>query len=243
MAIDPVRLGAYRKVCGYDNTGLLPPTYPHVLAFSLQLALLTDPAFPFPLVGLVQLSERIRLIRPLGGVSRATVSVYLTDLRMHTEGAVFTLVTRLDDALGPLWEEESELLCRKAQVQGEWAPPPAPTELPADEVTRWLADKDIGRQYAKVAGDYNPIHLSLPTARLFGFHHAIAPGMWSLARSLAALQGHVADAGVQVSAQFLKPVQLPSEVLLNASHPGPQGHFSLTGRDRSLYVAGTWAPL
>ncbi|WP_420825793.1 MaoC family dehydratase [Pseudomonas typographi] len=243
MVIDPVRLGAYRKVCGYDNTGLLPPTYPHVLAFVLQLALLTDPGFPFPLVGLVQLAERIRVLRPLGGVARASVSVYLGELQAHAEGAAFSLVTQLHDALGLLWEGETDLLCRKAQLQGQWAAPPAPAELPAGEVTRWLAGKDIGRQYAKVAGDYNPIHLSLPSARLFGFQQAIAPGMWSLARSLAALQHHIPDAGLQFNTQFLRPVPLPSEVVLNASAPGEDGHFSLTGRDASVYLAGEWAPL
>ncbi|MFF7707743.1 MaoC/PaaZ C-terminal domain-containing protein [Pseudomonas sp. NPDC007930] len=243
LAIDPLRLGAFRKVCGYDNDGLLPPTYPHVLAFGLQLALLTDPHFPFPLLGLVQLAERIRLLRPLGGVDRVSASVHVQNLHPHADGAVFTLVTRLDDALGPLWEAEADLLCRKAHVDGQWAPPPATTELPADEVTHWLADKDVGRQYAKVAGDYNPIHLSLPSARLFGFSQAIAPGMWSLARSLAALRGHLPSAGVQLRAQFLKPVQLPSEVVLNASVPAERGHFSLTGRDASLHLAGEWAPL
>ena len=46
---------------------------------------------------------------------------------------------------------------------------------------------DIGRRYAGVSGDPNPIHMYAVTARLFGFKSAIAHGMWSYARVLAAL--------------------------------------------------------
>jgi len=35
--VDPKRLAAYRNVCGFADNGLLPPTYPHILAFALQM--------------------------------------------------------------------------------------------------------------------------------------------------------------------------------------------------------------
>ncbi|UFH49051.1 MaoC/PaaZ C-terminal domain-containing protein [Pseudomonas sp. KNUC1026] len=243
LAPDAVRLGAYRQVCGYDNDGLLPATYPQVLAFNLQLALLTDPGFPYPLAGLVQLAERLRLHRPLGAVNRVSASVSVQGLRPHEHGAVFTLVTRIDDALGLLWEAEADLLCRKAQVDGQSLADPQPADLPADEVAHWLAGKDIGRQYARVAGDFNPIHLGQASARLFGFKQAIAPGMWALARALAALGSRVPAAGCEIQAQFLKPISLPSEVVLKASSGGEHGCFSLTGGDGSLHLAGLWQPL
>ncbi|MDI7027729.1 hypothetical protein QMO31_32275, partial [Pseudomonas aeruginosa] len=52
-----------RQVCGFRDDGLLPPTYPHILAFPLQMALLTDKRFPFPLLGLVHLENRIDVLR------------------------------------------------------------------------------------------------------------------------------------------------------------------------------------
>lgn len=66
LNVDAQAVAAYRKVCGFTENGLLPATYPHVLAFGLQLQLLTAQAFPFPLLGLVHLANRIRLLRPLG---------------------------------------------------------------------------------------------------------------------------------------------------------------------------------
>ena len=53
---------------------------------------------------------------------------------------------------------------------------------------------DIGRRYAAVSGDRNPIHLYPLTARAFGFPRAIAHGMWLKARTLAALEGRLPEA-------------------------------------------------
>ena len=43
-----------------------PPTYPHVLAFPLQMRLMADGGFPFPLIGLVHLDNSITQHRPIG---------------------------------------------------------------------------------------------------------------------------------------------------------------------------------
>jgi hypothetical protein len=45
----------------------------------------------------------------------------------------------------------------------------------------------VGRQYARVSGDFNPIHIAAVAARFFGFKRALAHGMWSLARCAAEL--------------------------------------------------------
>ena len=70
---------------------------------------------------------------------------------------------------------------------------------------------DIGRRYAAVSGDRNPIHLHGLSARLFGQQGAIAHGMWTKARCLAALQGHLPEA-FTVEVAFKLPVRLPAKV-------------------------------
>ena len=68
VSIDPKQVAAYRKVCGFTDSPILPATYPHILAFGVQMQLLTDSNFPFPLLGLIHLNNRIR-IHVFGGVS------------------------------------------------------------------------------------------------------------------------------------------------------------------------------
>ncbi|KPU62143.1 maoC like domain protein [Pseudomonas fluorescens] len=241
--VDPRRLTAYRKVCGFADNGLLPPTYPHILGFALQMQLLTTREFPFPLLGLIHLSNRIRVLRPMGGVNRVHVSVQVQNLQPHAKGATFDLLTTLDDQLGPLWEAQSRMLCRSAKLEGEPLEEQLANSLALTEVERWQAPSDIGRQYAKVSGDYNPIHLSAASARLFGFPTAIAHGLWNKARTLAALAAHLPVANVEIAVQFKKPVRLPSEVTLMASVPWASGDFQLTGAGDLEHMVGHWRPV
>ena len=241
--VDQKRLAAYRNVCGFTDNALLPPTYPHILAFALQMQLLTAKEFPFPLLGLIHLSNRIRVLRPMGGVGRVRVSVQVQNLQPHAKGATFDVVTTLDDQLGPLWEAESQMLCRGVKLEGEPVEDVLTPSLTMTQVAQWKAPADIGRQYAKVSGDYNPIHLSAVSAKLFGFPTAIAHGLWNKARTLAALDDHLPTANVEIAVQFRKPVRLPSEVTLLASAAGSSGDFQLLGAGDLEHMVGHWRPV
>ncbi len=241
--IDPKRLTAYRLVCGFADNGLLPPTYPHIMAFALQMQLLTAKEFPFPLLGLIHLSNRIRILRPMGGVHRVRVGVKVQNLQPHAKGATFELVTTLDDQLGPLWEAESQMLCRGVKLEGEPVEQAFASSLALSEVAHWKAPADIGRRYAKVSGDYNPIHLSAISAKLFGFPCAIAHGLWNKARTLAALDDHLPTANVDIAVQFRKPVRLPGEVTLMSSAAGSSGDFELMGPGELEHMVGQWRPV
>jgi acyl dehydratase len=78
---------------------------------------------------------------------------------------------------------------------------------------------EIGRRYAAVSGDRNPIHLRKLTARAFGFPSAIAHGMWLKARTLATLEGRLPDA-YAVEVAFKTPVLLPSTVSIATGQDG-----------------------
>lgn len=243
ISLDPRQLLAYRKVCGFTDDGLLPATYPHVLAFPLQMQLLTARDFPFPLLGLIHLANRIRVMRPMGNVSSVRVGVHVENLQPHAKGAVFDLVTTVDDLLGPLWEAQSRMLCRGVQLPGEPAQPPSFSTAGLDDLSHWRTESDIGRRYAKVSGDYNPIHLSAWSARLFGFPQAIAHGLWNKARTLAALSEHLPAANLDIRVQFIKPVLLPGEVRLQASAAGSSGALRLMGNGDLQHMLGGWQPI
>ncbi|MCY1284470.1 MaoC like domain protein [compost metagenome] len=243
VTVDPQHLARYRQLCAAGDDGLLPPAYPHLLAFALQMQLLTAKRFPFPLLGLVHLENRVRVLRPLGGLGPFQASVHLEDLQPHAKGAVFSLITRLEDQLGLLWEGDSRLLCRAVRLDGAPAEPQAPAPLELAPLADWSAPADIGRRYARVAGDYNPIHLSALSARAFGFPRAIAHGLWSKGRALGALAERLPRAGYAVAVRFHKPVLLPSHVGLLASAPGAQGQFQLEGTEQLLHMSGSWQPL
>jgi acyl dehydratase len=104
---------------------------------------------------------------------------------------------------------------------------------------QWRLPADLGRRYAAVSGDYNPIHLYRITARAFGFPRPIAHGMWSLARCLAELEGRL-PARCTVTASFGKPILLPAKVAFAIASEGSRLRFALTNASRGTpHLTGT----
>lgn len=213
VQVDRGRLAAYQRLTGYAVDDTLPQPYPWVLAFPVQTALMARRDFPVPLPGMVHLSNRVTTHRRLDAADPLTLSVTAGALRPHKRGR--TLDVRLEAHVGDelAWECDSVYLSRGRGTDD--APrattPPAVPEGTA--VARWRLPEDLGRSYAGVSGDVNPIHLYALSARAMGFPHQIAHGMWTCARTLAAL-GRTSLGPSSSSVWFTRPVFLPSTVEL-----------------------------
>lgn len=220
--IDPEQLAAYDRVCGFRFTDRLPATYLHVLAFPLSVALMTERAFPFPLVGAVHVANSITVHRPVTLDEPISLSVRAADLRPHPAGRQFDLLAEASVASQTVWTGSSTYLrrgrgdrsaVRPARPAVDAVPPGTPTALVR-------VPADMGRRYAAVSGDRNPIHLHALSARAFGFGSAIAHGMWLKARTLAVLEGRLPDA-YTVDVAFKTAVPLPSTVAITVRQAEP----------------------
>ena len=208
VTVDPGHLADYAKVCGFTLRDTLPATYLHMPAFPLHMQLMTDGRFPFPAVGLVHLENRIVVHRPARVSETFDLLVKTTPIEPHPKGRTFALVSeaRVDGEL--VWEERSTML-RRGKGSDESAKRDA-QPLPSGSGVEWKLPGDLGRRYGSVSGDRNPIHMHALTARAFGFKQAIAHGMWTKARALAALEP-LPDA-YTVEVEFKKPIFLPGRV-------------------------------
>lgn len=223
VAVDGPAVAAFRQAFGLPAEGPVPPTFAHVLAAPLQLRLLTDPAFPLRVLGTVHVRNPIVQHRALQVGERIDLRVSLSELRAVAQGVEHELRTEVHDAQGRLvWEGISVNLLRSpggVRVGGA-RQPAAEAAAPAweREWRLWLP-ADTGRHYARLSGDWNPIHLSRLSARLFGFRRAIAHGMWTYARVLAALEPHLPDAAgaCRCTVQFRRPLLLPGAACLRAN--------------------------
>jgi acyl dehydratase len=237
VAVDVAHVAAYNRVCGFGLRDELPATYPHVLAFPLQMQLMTASGFPFPLPGLVHVGNRISLSRPVLATDRFDLRVRAVDLRPHERGQQFDVVSELLVDSAVVWTDVSTYLRRSGSGSGGSG---AAAEVPSPSAV-WSVPADIGRRYAAVSGDRNPIHLNPLAARLFGFRRAIAHGMWTKARCLAALEARL-PAAYTVDVRFKQPVLLPAKIGFSASSVGDGWEFAVhdvrTGRP---HLAGTVA--
>lgn len=224
-------LRAYRALCGFTDNSVLPATYLHMLSFPLSLNLLIQQDFPMKAMGQVHLRNQISVLEEFD--LRASISMKATigNSELTSRGVEWDIDVSavVDNQL--VWSSTSTYLnrCKTgiAAVRHKEI-------LPQGNTQDWTVEADIGRRYAKVSADYNPIHLSDITAKLFGFKQAIAHGMWSKARCLAALEDRLPNSGYSVDVAFHRPLFLPSEVVFNSCVNQQGESFSLHNKNSGV---------
>ncbi len=212
----PRHVEHYREVCAFADDDRLPLTYPHVLAMPLHVALLTHPSFIVRLMGLIHIGNRIHQLRELPTDGSYRLRSWIEGHRDSDRGHEFELFTELEDRHGTAWHEQSTLLARRPR--GNQAARSARQTLryekPGASDSPMMADievpRSVGRRYGWLSGDLNPIHLGDRGAKLFGFDRALAHGMWSMARTLAALGPHLFAPPVHVQVDFKFPLFMPT---------------------------------
>lgn len=223
VRIDAGEVARCRLLFGLDAEGQVPPTFAHMLAAPLQLALLTHPSFPVRVLGTVHLSNPINQQRALRAGEQVDLIVRMLELRQVTRGIEHDMSTEVYDNQGQLvWQGTSTNFLRQpATADMRRLTRPAPAEVaPAPDWQRaWslALDAGLGRRYARLSGDWNPIHVSAPSAKLFGFRRAVAHGMWTYGKVLALLEPHLPGDRLSIDIQFRRPLYLPGRAMVRAS--------------------------
>jgi hypothetical protein len=234
------QVAAYARACGFTLRDHLPPTYPHVLAFPLHMAVMAEGSFPFGAVGLVHVENQIVQHRRIGIEEELTIKVKPTKLEAHPKGRTFSLQTKVKAGNRIVWESTSTMLRRgggndSAQdlksAKPDQAHPLQGDGFDAASQAEWKLGGDLGRRYAAVSGDRNPIHMHAWTAKPLGFPRAIAHGMWTKARCLAALESRLPDA-FEVGVRFRKPILLPGRVEFASTSDGDEIAFAVRDAKR-----------
>jgi acyl dehydratase len=261
VSIDVPSLAAYARVCRLPLGATVPLTYPHLLAFPLQMVVMAGDGFPLPLLGAVHVENRIELTRPVAVDEPLDIDVWARDLRPHRRGTQVDLVSEVSTRGEAVWRGVSTYLARGTEHPD--APrSEAPSTAALDAVTvgpQWRLRDDTGRAYAAVSGDWNPIHLHALTARPLGFPGAIAHGMYTYARVIGSLGARLPQQGLTSRVWFRRPVPLPSTVRLRTAFapdrtlsvlesangatgdPEDSEHTEHTERTEHAVVENTWA--
>jgi acyl dehydratase len=217
VSIDRGHLKSYSEICGAAAGNTLPIAYPHILASSLHLAMLSTEAFPVKLLGLVHVQNRIAMRQPLSAEEPAEIRAWVEGHRETERGQEFDLHTEYVVAGEALWDETCTFLARRRDGSG--VKPVARAvetaiDTPAMKSSSFRAPAGLGRRYGFISGDVNPIHMSDLTAKAFGFPKAIAHGMWSLGRIAAEFEPEHFAGPCELAVNFKLPIYMPAWVTL-----------------------------
>jgi len=243
---DVSNLTAYQHLIGESASDVLPAGFIHALAFPLAMSVMNRDDFPLPLLGMVHLANKVVQSTPVLFTEALDIRARVENLRGHRAGTQLDVVVEVraagQAAAGQKevrWHGVSTYLAKGVFLPGVDKPSapvtPGPFRVP-DPTALWQLGVDTGRAYAAVSGDFNPIHLSVLTAKALGMRRSLAHGMYLASRALADV-GAVRGEAYCWKVSFESPVFLPARVALDISTAQPDGG----AWQRSDYVA--WNPL
>lgn len=218
--VDSRALNEYLQVLNLEKSDYLPILYPHVMAGSMHMNMLSHKAFPIRLLGAVHLKNRIIQHKAIPDNAIMTIESEIADYRLVEKGVEFDFTTDVIVADEKVWEETSTYF-QAGRFGGKDNPSKEKsfelTSLNSPESTgNWHVPNNRGKKYAKITGDYNPIHMSPLAAKLFGFKRDIAHGFGVLAEAIeyssAITVAGGLDKSLQVDVVFKGPVFLDSDV-------------------------------
>ncbi len=221
-------LAAFERLFELGEGTDVPITVPHLLAAPIQMELATRPDFPLPALGLIHTANRITRHRPMLKTTPLDLHVWIEGHRMTGLGVEFDVHTEASLDGECCWEEISTVLSRAVEGSGD-TPVRSKSPIGPDQPGEaWDVPAGFGRAYARVSGDWNPIHLHSWAARPFGFSGAIAHGMALLSKAASALPDP-GEGPVTLTAEFQKPVYLPASVIFQTAPEGTGHAFVVRG--------------
>jgi acyl dehydratase len=221
LSIDNAHYSAYCQEVDWPAGDGMHPLYLQTLSLPLQMQCLLDKQSPFPLLGLIHSANHVSMERECSLSEAFECRVRFHDVRPHQRGWEVDVLLEAWQNGKVVYRATSSYLVKVKAVHV--APRVASNEA-ADEcytqekalISELNASSNTGRRYAKISGDYNPIHISGVSAKAFGFKKPIAHGMWTLARAVSAFVAHHENSGVShitdIRCQFKKPVFLPNYI-------------------------------
>jgi acyl dehydratase len=225
--IDPRQLRRYRQALGFRDEGI-PLTYYYLLAQRAHVATMLDDAFPFRLPGTVHTENALRALAE----PRTDVPLVLsTSVNIRPPAENGAVIAELETVAR---QQGTDIFtCRSTYllVRGQRNPRRAredKADLPV--LTGWRIPRGMGRAYARISGDWNPIHLWTWSARLMGMKRPIIHGMHTLARACAELEQACGRRILALEGRFRAPVPLGSELVLGADLAA--GSFAVGGGGR-----------
>jgi acyl dehydratase len=215
VVVSGSKVAKYAKVCGFNKAQGVPMLFPHLEAFPLAMMLFGSKYFPWPAMGLVHLANRAKQYKRINVGDELRIEVQTGELYAHKKGQVLTLHARALRQGDLVWDSTWTLLSMAVRLpKGPDYTSALADESPLSHQADFMAASGIGRRYASVSGDVNPIHMTDITAKLMGFRKAIAHGMWTKARALSMLMPKDAVDQAEVNVEFKTPLFIPSRTSL-----------------------------
>lgn len=233
-SIDLKNLEAYRQY--FDFKSRLPLTYIYIIAQRALLHLMLHKDFTIAVPGIVHISNEILLNPEFNMNEEFEIK---SSMRVPVkEGSLFpTAVIQFYQNGIEVARNVSNYIAKRKSTQKRGKREVSESTFGVPSFTKdWFVKKSVGKSYAHLSNDKNPIHTSKLFAKIAGFKHPIAHGWYSVSRSVSTAEKQSKREFKTLHVAFNKPIYLPSNVQfeLNGSD-----NFRIThGQKQYSYLEG-----
>ena len=236
--IDQKNLDAYCRYFGFSRGAGVPLSFLYLIAQRAQIALLLEEDFPLPLPGMVHFDNILESRATFDPAAPLSLEVRVF-VEAKKEGSLFPVME-----VDFIQKGQTVAHCRSGYfVRRKSSGPkkkreqeaPFPNEL--EEL--WHIPVRTGWEYARISGDFNPIHWSTLFAKATGLPGRIIHGWYSVSRVVARLERERTKPANRITVQFKKPVRIPGEVVFGSSSSGDGHNVQLHSDDQqTLFLSG-----
>jgi hypothetical protein len=237
-------LDELRRLTALPDAASLPILYPQVAGFPLQMAVLTDVAFPLPIWGALQIRNRMLQRRAIPVGASLHFETRVAGQRTLEKGVELDLATTVHEGRDLVWESVNTFLYRGRRFGPAGPPSPgaAAPEVEGGEVARWRTPTGTGWRFGRLTGDFNGVHWSDAYARFRGFRRAFHQPYAVVGHCLARLPA-VADGAQGLDVWLKGPVYEGADVSLTAREAPGETAFFLFAGERRPAIVGRWRAL
>lgn len=226
----------FARLCGLAvNPHRLPPLLVHATAFRLQMALLAHRSAPVPIWRVLQVRNQLLDLRPVAADAALDVECRVHAYRALAKGLEIDLHTRILAAGALIAESMNTFYVRGlvGKVVDDFVQPTPPEAT--DSIASWRMTSGGSWRFGALTGDYNPVHMWSPYARMMGFRGAFFHPLRVVGHCLARAALHDAGGARRLDVWMKGPVYHDAPVELRQSH-------SAQGTTLALLVDGDPRP-
>ncbi len=200
---------SYKKLVQWDKN-FISPIFPYALLTHLHIKLASHKLFPSHALGILHKKETIQQFKAIK-LGKWIFKCSLKHFLKVDSGYEASIVTNLYIEDDLVWQSETIGLVKekkklkKKKIEINKNDVNSFEKVASIEVSPYLANR-----YAWFSGNIDPIHFSVPTAKLMGHPSSIMHGMWSVGRIVSAIQTDNFN-NTAIKVKFISGLYLPGK--------------------------------
>lgn len=211
-------------------------SYYSILIGKLQLLAFSKAKFPLPILGAVHMSNEFEVFCELDEKNSFDIDLKVHHFSKHNSGILFQVESIITQENKPIWKCVSTFLSKiqvpvkEIQKDNKFSDNMSVSSKKTltesmidsfgseDDFSEMQFPDNMGKEFASICGDYNPIHTNKTLAKLFGLRKCIAHGICAFAKAFAQVPFHLVPVSskypLKASIYFVYPIFIPSTAYL-----------------------------